>query len=283
MNHSTPLRFIAAILTLCLSIICTCRPLSARNTLSSAHAVAFGSEKRVTIAAYDTEYFYFQIPASHQNSTQKLCIDLAGNTAGLQVTALDSSGAVLSLKKNNTTYELSSMLPSAERCFLRIYNSLPTEQTATLSISWMPLKAPTKKPVQSGKKKTAYPKSYTSQRNQKPIYKNRTPLPTSNQPPVTRKPTKTKSRRHNHFPTASPTTVLQSLKTHFVRLPQGTSLFLAERLFEKIPEENITFIPSSPSVSVSNGILYVPKDGLYYLTIEYGNKHTSCTILVTPK
>lgn len=314
MNNTTPFRFITAILTLCLCILCVSRPLSAKSNPSSAKNISIGSEKKITIAAYDTEYFYFQIPTLYQSKKNKICIALSGNTVGLQLSALDSNGASLSIKKGDGIYEISDKLSTADRCFLCIHNCLSKEQITSLTISCTQTKtefekpqatadrvkkasrktntlsgkgakkkSPVRKSSHPNKKKTDINKSYHSQSNRKHSYQNRTLVPTSNQPTFTRKPTKKKTSKTCKPPSVSPIALPPPPKTHFIRLRQGTSLSLAEPLFDGIPETHITYTPSSSSVIVNNGIIYVPNDGLFYLTIAYGNRHTTCTILVTPK
>lgn len=76
-------------------------------------------------------------------------------------------------------------------------------------------------------------------------------------------------------PTASPTVI-----SHFVRIKEGTSLAIVERIIQDPPTTAFSIEASSPDVSITNGILYVPKTGLYYLTLQSKTITTTCTLCV---
>lgn len=76
-------------------------------------------------------------------------------------------------------------------------------------------------------------------------------------------------------PTASPTVI-----SHFVRIKKGTSLAIVERIIQNPPTTAFSIKASSPDVSITNGILYVPKTGLYYLTLQSKTITTTCTLCV---
>lgn len=75
--------------------------------------------------------------------------------------------------------------------------------------------------------------------------------------------------------TASPNVI-----SHFVRIKKGTSLAIVERIIQNPPTTAFSIESSSPNVSITNGILYVPKTGLYYLTLQSKTITTTCTLCV---
>ena len=76
-------------------------------------------------------------------------------------------------------------------------------------------------------------------------------------------------------PPASPTII-----SHFVRIKKGTSLAIVERIIQDPQTNAYTIKASSPDVSITNGILYVPETGLYYLTLQSKTITTTCTLCV---
>lgn len=76
-------------------------------------------------------------------------------------------------------------------------------------------------------------------------------------------------------PPASPTII-----SHFVRIKKGTSLAIVERIIQDPQTNAYTIKASSPDVSITNGILYVPETGLYYLTVQSKTITTTCTLCV---
>ncbi len=84
-----------------------------------------------------------------------------------------------------------------------------------------------------------------------------------------------KSSTPQQSKSASPTII-----SHFVRIKKGTSLAIVERIIQDPQTNAYTIKASSPDVSITNGILYVPETGLYYLTVQSKTITTTCTLCV---
>ena len=67
---------------------------------------------------------------------------------------------------------------------------------------------------------------------------------------------------------------------HYIRLKKGTSIALAERIYTTVPNRPLSFTPSSPSLHITDGIVYATSAGLFYIIIRDGSYSTSCTIKV---
>ncbi|MCH5267564.1 MAG: hypothetical protein J1E62_04385 [Lachnospiraceae bacterium] len=312
MNHRIPLCFVTIVLSLCLCIVFVQKPLFAKSNLSSAGQLPMDKDISIRIAAYDMEYFYFWVPTTLKNKNQHLLISLS-NSKGISLVALDSTGKEIALTKSNQSYQLPSGIDTGDRCFLRISNSLPENQTLSVRIFCVSTNAssPTPKaktstrsqtgkktPKPSGNSKTQKGTSKASENSQakkgsssnsnsgnskKPL--TRTPIPNLHQEPATRKPISTskpvsESKSSRRQKAEDPLSEPSLPGKHFIRIQRGTSLALAEHIFESVPKVPIIMKASSEEISVANGIIYVPKEGLYYVILQYANIHTTCTIKV---
>ena len=340
MNHRIPLCIVTIVISLCLCIVCAQRPLSAKSNLSSADRISVNVQKSITIAAYDTIYYYFFVPSGIRNDEQPLRISLS-NSDGIELTALNSSGERITLTKYNQYFQFPSAMNIGERCFLRIANSLPRDQTLSFRVfctdensSSTPKTSPstqTKKenpskeisanskkdtskssvdsqakkgtshssldshkkkstphPSMDSQEKKSSPNSHKNSRSEKNSYETtitQTPIPDFHQEAATQKPhstkktiSKSKTEHDKENPYFASTQPLP--KKHFLRITKGTSLALAEQIFDEVPTVSITMKPSSDDLSITNGIVFVPKEGLYYITLKYSDVHTTCTIKV---
>lgn len=310
MKHSLVQNTIRILVCLSIGLLMPQTLSLADHGFSDALALSYQQDTKCALPAYDARYYYFS-GASASNSPASVSNTVISITplGKYRVTLYDSHGTSLPLSKSGTNYTCMQSTDAGQRYFLCVQNqssknlalsialhetsassnkgSTQTTPSPTAKTKKQPPKSPsrTTAPKKSNKSDSSATKSKKATRSgsvsARPSKSSRagsSPSPShANRSSKNSMSSKSSSPQQNKttLPTASPTVI-----SHFVRIKKGTSLAIVERIIQNPPTTTFSIEASSPDVSITNGILYVPKTGLYYLTLQSKTITTTCTLCV---
>lgn len=264
---------------------------------SDAIALPYQQSTKCNLPAYDARYYYF-LGTDTANTTVSTSDTVISVTPSgkYRISLYDSHGIAVPLSKTDTDYTFVQSTATKQRYFLRIQNLSSQDLTLSIALrfsstgsnkkSTQTPPSPTNKVKKRTKKsvaKTATPKksskpksSATSHTNKLFTFTPSSPSPTNKSSNNSTSSKSSASRKNRTSPSIAPPTVTN----HFVRIKKGTSLAIVEKIIQNSSSTVFSVEASSPDVSVTNGILYVPKTGLYYLTLQSKSITTTCTLCV---
>ena len=287
-------------LILCLVALTPMSAYAAGDSLTSSISLSFNSTKKFQLEAYEHFYANYTVPSSYSRTKNTLSVTVS-NLSNFSISVMNSDGSSISTTgKKNILYFKNNAFIAENRYFIKIHNQRNIRSAGSINIRYTT--DTTASPKTSHKDATNIASSHkrhqqksTKSSSSRNASRQKTANNSSSRNASRQKNTKSSSSRKgktaatNNASTSSKKYVSSGTTLspvtpaiHYIRLQNGTSIALAERIYTTVPNHPISFTPSSSSLHITDGIVYATSAGLFYIIIQDGSYSSSCTVKVDP-
>ena len=262
-------------LILCLVALTPMSAYAAGDSLTSSISLSFNSTKKFQLEAYEHFYAYYTVPSSYSRTKNTLSVTVS-NLSNFSVSVMNSDGSSISTtRKKNILYFKNNAFIAENRYFIKIHNQRNIRSSGSINIRYTT--DTTASPKTSHKDATNIASSHkrhqqksTKSSSSRNASRQKSTNNSSSRNASRQKTTKSSSSRKgktaatNNTSTSSKKYVSSGTTLspvtpaiHYIRLKKGTSIALAERIYTTVPNHPISFTPSSSSLHITDGIVYV--------------------------